>query len=126
MNTLAIPVLFADDGFLDRDEGAQEIARCLATILSTEPEELEAHPAFGSRVPRLVLEPNDAALAREIVEEAGAAIGRWERRALFRGATVTVDPATPRVTRVEVRFKVRAEGALGRERTTGVDLPRGA
>ena len=124
MITLRLPLLYADSGQLARERDAEEVAQCIQTILSTGPEELEANPAFGSRVPLLILHPNDAALEREMLEEAGAAIGRWERRAVYLGGTVQVSPDAPRRTRVEVRFALRA--APRRSYTTGVDFGGGA
>mgnify|MGYP002133813201 FL=1 len=123
MITLRLPLLYADTGRLARDADAAEVAQCIQSILGTAPEELEANPAFGSRVPLLILHPNDAALERELLEEAGAAIGRWERRAMYRGGSVTVPPGSPRATRVEVRFALRA--APRQVYTTGVDFGGG-
>lgn len=74
-------------GYLATAEGAASIVGCVETILDTSPGESEFEPLFGSRLPRLVHEPNDAALESEMAHETAEAIGRNEPRASVASAT---------------------------------------
>lgn len=110
-HTYAVPVRFDARGYLARAEGNASALACVDVILSTDKGEVEMEPEFGSRLPRLVWEPNDLALAAEMRGEVGGAITRWEPR-------LTVE-------RVEVRQEQHGTEVTGsmRVRGTGARAP---
>lgn len=85
-HTYALPLRFGPRGYLGAATGTRSVLACVETILDTLPGEIEMEPAFGSRVPLLLYEPNDAALAQEMLHETRDAVARNERRVVVERA----------------------------------------
>lgn len=102
----ARPVRRDARGYLATAEGTASIVACAQTILDTSPGESEFEPRFGSRLPRLVHEPNDAALESEMAHETAEALGRNEPRVSVASATFTREGR-----RTTADVELRARGA---------------
>jgi phage baseplate assembly protein W len=100
----ARPVRRDARGYVATAEGAASIVGCVQTILDTSPGESEFEPPFGSRLPKLVHEPNDAALESEMAHETAEAIGRHEPRVSVANATFVRED---RRTTADVELRAR-------------------
>lgn len=80
---IAFPFQFTSNkqvGVIRQSNAGERINDSIHIILSTRIGERPFNPEFGSRLPELVFEPNDAILARLLVFYTGEALKRWERR----------------------------------------------
>ena len=67
-------------GVIPRSNAGERINDAIHIILATRIGERPFNPEFGSRLPELVFEPNDAALQRLLVFYTSDALKRWEKR----------------------------------------------
>jgi hypothetical protein len=77
------PLRFTDGnsiGTIPQSNAGERISDAIHLILATRIGERLFNPEFGSRLPELVFEPNDAILKRLLVFYTSDALKRWEKR----------------------------------------------
>jgi phage baseplate assembly protein W len=67
-------------GSIEQSNAGERINDSIHLILSTRPGERTFNPEFGSRLPLLVFEPNDATLQNLLRFYTADALKRWEKR----------------------------------------------
>lgn len=67
-------------GSIEQSNAGERINDSIHLILATRPGERPFNPEFGSRLPHLVFEPNDAALQNLLRFYTEDALRRWEKR----------------------------------------------
>lgn len=113
-HTYALPLRFGPRGYLGAATGTRSTLACIGTILDTLPGEIEMEPAFGSRLPLLLHEPNDAALAQEMLHETRDAVARNERRVVVERAVFSRDRG-PRTTDADLTLRPRGARMASQE-----------
>lgn len=109
-------------------KGIEDVAQCLAIILSTPKGSDPLRPTFGSDLWRFVDSPVNAALPG-IVREARTAIGTWEPRVKvvsISAAPVIGDSQSGAHLQVTVNWQLKFEGASAALRRTTVGVSGGA
>ena len=80
---IAFPLSFTNSrkvGTIRQSNAGERINDSIHIILATRIGERLMNPEFGSRLPELVFEPNDASLKRLLVYYTSDALKRWEKR----------------------------------------------
>lgn len=115
-HTYALPLRFGPRGYLGAARGPASVLACVATILDTLPGEIEMEPTFGSRLPLLLHEPNDAALEQEMLHETRDAVARNERRVTVERARFSRDRG-PHTTDADLSLRTRGAARTASQET---------
>jgi phage baseplate assembly protein W len=93
------PLRFTDAnqiGTIPKSDAGERINDAIHLILATRIGERPFNPEFGSRLPELVFEPNDAILQRLLMFYTGEALRRWEKRIEVMSVTILDDMSQDR------------------------------
>lgn len=108
----AFPPALEPDGTSRQAVYEEDIKQAIRIILETNPGERIMRPTFGAGLRQFVFEPVNATtmtLVRTRVEEA---LVDWEPRIVVDTVTVTTDPDTRNVLRIDVAYRVRTTNAV--------------
>lgn len=119
---VAFPLIAGADGRIGWSRGERNIRESIALILQTDLDERVALPKFGTGLPRLLFEPNNAATHARMAKDIERALGLWERRIKVEQVEVEPDPRQPETAIATVSYSLVATGQ--RERIA-LDVPVG-
>jgi phage baseplate assembly protein W len=116
------PVKPTKNGRLEFSEGPDNVRESIRIILTTEPGERPALPAFGAGLSRFLGAPNTTATWRGIRDRIETALFDWEPRVTVEDVVVGQDGDDPSAAAVTLTYRLVATG--GKERI-GLTVPLG-
>lgn len=102
------PMQVDHTGSIRMTDGAPDIDRSMAVVLSTAPGERVMRPEFGCKIWDLLFEPVTANLLGLMAQAVRDALAQWEPRAEVEDVRPEPDENEPSLVRIAITYRVKA------------------
>lgn len=102
------PLQVDHTGSIRMTDGAADLDRSMAMVLSTAPGERVMRPEFGCKIWDLLFEPVTANLLGLMAQVVRDALAQWEPRAEVEDVQPVPDPEDPTLVTIRITYRVKA------------------
>ena len=102
------PMQVDHTGSLRMTDGAADLDRSMAVVLSTAPGERLMRPQFGCRIWELMFEPVTPNLLGLLDHAVRDALAQWEPRVVVEDVEAVPEPHNPSLVTIYVKYRVKA------------------
>lgn len=108
---IAFPVRLGPDGRVAWSAGPSNIREAIRVILLTEQGERLQRPEFGGRLRAYLFQPNTTSTRRQVEDDIGLSLKRWEPRITVQSVVVAADETDARAAIATIQYELVATRA---------------